>query len=145
MATQHVFEGHCLCGKVGIKLQAESNAMSVCHCSMCRTWAGGPLFAAEAGPGALQFNGEEHITVYPSSDWAERGFCKHCGTNLFYRLKSGEMHAVSVGLFGDTQDWAFEQQIFIDEKPAYYAFANQTGELTGAEVFAQFAPSEGSD
>ena len=31
-------------------------------------------------------------------------------------------------------------QIFIDEKPAYYDFANKTKNMTGAEVFAAFAP-----
>mgnify|MGYP000675211619 CR=1 FL=1 len=32
-------------------------------------------------------------------------------------------------------------QIFIDEKPAYYCFANETHNMTGAEVFAQFGAS----
>jgi hypothetical protein len=36
-------------------------------------------------------------------------------------------------------------QIFIDEKPAYYTFANQTKTMTGAEVFAMFAPPAGND
>ncbi len=33
-------------------------------------------------------------------------------------------------------------QIFIDEKPAYYDFANKTHNMTGAEVFAAFAPPD---
>ena len=37
-------------------------------------------------------------------------------------------------------DFAWVRQIFIDEKPAYYDFANKTHNMTGAEVFAQFAP-----
>ena len=33
-------------------------------------------------------------------------------------------------------------QVFIDEKPAYYDFANKTGTMTGAEVLALFAPPD---
>ena len=38
--------------------------------------------------------------------------------------------------------YAFTSQIFIDEKPAYYDFANKTHNMTGAEVFAAFAPPD---
>jgi len=31
-------------------------------------------------------------------------------------------------------------QVFIDEKPDYYGFEHDTQQLTGAEVFAMFAP-----
>jgi hypothetical protein len=39
-------------------------------------------------------------------------------------------------------EFEFTEQIFIDRKPAYYDFANQTVTLTEAEVLAKFAPSE---
>jgi hypothetical protein len=44
-----------------------------------------------------------------------------------------------VGLFNDEQPWILDQQIFIDEKPPFYSFANETKNLTGAEVFAQYS------
>ena len=34
-------------------------------------------------------------------------------------------------------------QVFIDEKPDWYAFANETRNMTGAELFAMFAPEDG--
>ena len=36
--------------------------------------------------------------------------------------------------------FTFVNQIFIDEKPPYYDFANATKTMTGAEVAAAFAP-----
>ena len=36
----------------------------------------------------------------------------------------------------------FKSQIFIDEKPDWYTFANETENMTGAEVFAMYAPKE---
>jgi hypothetical protein len=35
----------------------------------------------------------------------------------------------------------FDHQIFIDEKSEYYCFSNETQNMTGAEVFAMFAPA----
>ena len=80
--------------------------------------------------------------AYRSSDWAERAFCKQCGSTLFYRLVGRNEHFASAEAFDDTSGFAFTHQIFIDEKPAYYDFANKTNNMTGAEVFAAFAQSE---
>jgi hypothetical protein len=132
--------GSCLCGAVRITVQAAGNSVGVCHCSICRKWGGGPLFAKECGSDA-HFDGEENISVYNSSEWAERGFCSRCGTHLFYRLKDEQFFAIPVGLFDNSDDWVFDHQVFIDDKPAFYAFANETKNMTGAEVFAQFGSS----
>ena len=90
---------------------------------------------------AVSFDNDEYVSVFDSSKWAERGFCSKCGTHLFYRLKESGQHMVPVGLFDD-DDLVFGTQVFIDEKPAFYRFANKTAEMTGAEIFAKFGPSE---
>lgn len=93
---------------------------------------------------AVRFSveGTDHISVFGSSDWAERGFCNRCGTHLYYRLKLDGHFAIPIGLLDDDGAWVFDEQIFVDEQPAYYAFANDTKKLTGAEVFAQFSPPD---
>lgn len=138
MSKKLDLKGSCLCGAVNISMQVKDNGVGVCHCGMCRRWTGGPLFAIECDQG-LTLDGETNVSVYASSEWAERGFCKQCGTHLFYRLKDGSLYAVPPGLLESTDALVFDQQIFIDEKPAYYEFANKTRMLTGAEVFARFA------
>jgi hypothetical protein len=87
----------------------------------------------------VEIEGEEHVTTFDSSEWAERGFCSKCGTHLYYRLKQSGQTIVSAGLFDDQTGWTFDHQVFIDEKPDYYEFANRTHDLTGAEVFAKFS------
>ena len=72
---------------------------------------------------------------------AERGFCKKCGSHLFYRLKQNNQHYIPVGIFDNSQDFVFDHQIFIDEKPEYYSFANETKNMTGEEVLLMFASS----
>ena len=130
-------KGQCLCGSVQITAQPEQPHVGACHCHMCRRWSGGPFMEVDCGNN-ISFEGGDAITVFNSSDWAERGFCAKCGTHLFYRLKDNQQHMVPVGLFDDVPGAAFELQVFIDEKPAYYAFADETKTMTGEEIFAMF-------
>jgi hypothetical protein len=134
--------GKCLCGAVSLSTTSMSQHIGACHCTMCRTWGGGALLAVDCGTD-VKLEGGENISVYLSSVWAERGFCKHCGTHLFYRLKQNHQYFVPAGLLQDPLNLTFAHQIFIDEKPEYYAFANATENMTGAEFMSQFeSPSE---
>ena len=129
--------GKCLCGAVGIRAANAGDEVGACHCKMCRRWGGGPFMEIECGTD-VEFSGEKHIAVFDSSDWAERGFCRQCGTHLFYRFKKTGRYGVPVGLFEEENGLRFAHQVFIDEKPAYYAFANQTNDLTGPELIARY-------
>jgi hypothetical protein len=132
--------GGCLCGAVRFTARLKSRDVGVCHCSMCRKWAAGPFFAMECD-GVVQVADETYLGAYRSSERAERCFCKRCGSVLFYRLVGKDFSAVSAEALDDRKDFRFASQIFIDDKPAYYEFANKTRNMTGAEVFAAFAPS----
>ena len=128
-------QGHCLCGAVQITAKQAASHVGACHCSSCRRWVGGPFMEIDCGTD-VTMTGEDNVTVYPSSEWAERAFCNKCGSSLFYRLKGTGEHMVCAGIFDDDDSLTFTSQVFIDEKPAYYSFAEETENRTGAELFA---------
>jgi hypothetical protein len=138
MSTRIEAKGSCLCGKIEIQAMSMSSDIGACHCSICRKWSGGPLLAVDCNT-EVTISGEEYVSSYASSEWAERGFCSHCGTHLFYKLKQKNQYIIPVGLFNDTSKLNFDHQIFIEEKPDYYSFANETKNMTGEEVFALFS------
>ncbi len=131
--------GHCLCGAVSL-VSSRAREIGACHCGYCRRWGGGPLLAVHCGPDVV-FAGIEHIAVYASSEWAERAFCKRCGTHLYYRLNATGEYFVPAGVF-ESQDFTLASQIYIDRKPDYYDFANRTSTMTEAEVIARYAPPQ---
>ncbi|MGK7872713.1 MAG: GFA family protein [Xenococcaceae cyanobacterium] len=139
MSNVSVVKGSCLCGAVSVSTTSMNHHVTACHCGMCRKWGGGALLAVECGSD-VSFSGEENIGVYQSSEWAERGFCNKCGSHLFYRLKQNDQYYIPVGILDNSEGLVFSHQVFIDEKPEYYSFANETKNMTGAELFAQFAP-----
>jgi len=133
--------GHCLCGAIHITAKSTGHNVGACHCNMCRRWCSAPFMEIDCGTD-VQIEGEENLTVFASSPWAERGFCNKCGTNLFYRIKETQQHMVSVGLFDDVENLSFDNQVFVDEKPPFYRFANETNDMTGAEIFAKYGASD---
>ena len=137
--------GHCLCGAVKFtatpKPHDDGMHVDACHCGMCRRAIGGPLLGVTLAEAPI-IEDETQIGIYSSSDWAERVFCKTCGSNLFYRLKDGSMFTANAGAFDDLSDAKLTVEIFTDEKPAFYDFAQDTKKMTGEEVMAAFANGE---
>lgn len=133
--------GGCLCGAVRFTAKPEQADMGVCHCRMCRRWTGGTYMAVACGAG-VEIEDGAPLGVYKSSDYGERVFCKVCGSSLMWRLQDGSHSSVSAQAFDDPSVFAFVSEIFVDEQPANYAFANDTRKMTGAEVFALYAPNQ---
>lgn len=128
--------GRCLCGAVRFTVESFEREHHICHCGMCRRWSGGPGFMTAAS--GVVFEGREHIGRYESSEWAERGFCKRCGSNLFYRLKPKDLYVLSVGAFDDPAPFEAVTEIYVDHQPPGYAFAGNLERLTEAETIARF-------
>ena len=127
----------CLCGAIELEVELSNTEIAACHCSMCRKWSGGPMLAIDSGK-LKSISNESLVTRHQSSEWAERGFCSQCGTHLFYFLKPANQYHFPIGLLDDDLTYKFSHQIFIDEKPDYYSFSNETQNMTAAEVFAHF-------
>lgn len=136
MAQSLKISGKCLCGAVTFTAEAAKPEVAVCHCNMCQRQVAGPYMAIECVPGSLKIAGEGDVSYYKSSEWARRGFCKSCGSALFWRSFDGKFEVVSVGALEDKSALRMATEIFIDEKPGYYDFANKTHRMTGSEFIA---------
>ena len=137
MSAEIEISGRCLCGAVSFKAQPDARHIGACHCKTCRQWGSGPFLEVNCGAN-ISFEGKEHIKCYSSSDWAERGFCGTCGTSLFYRVKETGLTLVAAGLVDDLEGFVMQLQVFTDERPPYYSFAEKTEEMTGQEVFEKW-------
>ncbi|MBU5362738.1 GFA family protein [Enterococcus raffinosus] len=129
--------GSCLCNSVTITIEEVEPEITVCHCHMCQKFFGGP-FLSLAGvlPKDVEIDGEEQIQRYLSSEWAERGFCKQCGSSLFYHSLADDEYYFPVGLFDEIDQAKLTTEIFYDQKPAFFHFKEPTEKLT-EEAFLQ--------
>lgn len=132
--------GQCLCGAVRFEATIGAREVGTCHCSMCRRWSGGVFLTVECD--SVSVENEQNLGVYSSSEWGERCFCKACGSTVMWRSKDRAHHAVSVQSFDDPSSFTFASQIFIDEKPTNYSFAQVTKNMTGPEFIAMITSAE---
>lgn len=134
--------GQCLCGAVTFSADVGSQNVNACHCGMCRKWATGPMMTVEH-KGPVSFTGTENIGRYHASAAGERGFCKTCGSALFWKLKDQDHYWLSAGAIEDTGGLRLAEELFIDAKPAFYALAGDAKKITSAD-YAAFMASSGN-
>ncbi len=125
-------KGSCLCKAIKFELILPEKEVHVCHCGLCQKLHGGPGFALSCEKDWV-IQGEENLTWYDSSEWAQRSFCGTCGTHLFFRMKDGSFHGVPAGVMDDLEGFKLGMHIFIDKKPDYYDFNDNAPRLTEKE------------
>ncbi|MEM7359616.1 MAG: GFA family protein [Pseudomonadota bacterium] len=84
------------------------------------------------------FQGEGHIETFSSSSWAERGFCKKCGSHLFIKDTRSQEYGIPPGLFNDETGLNFNRQIFIDNKPEFYSFSERTQDIDSSFIYDHY-------
>ena len=127
--------GHCLCGAVTVTLDNPKSEVEICQCAMCRRW-GGAFYAAFTGED-FTIGGEESITAYASSDWGERAFCSHCGTNIWWHFKPTGNRSFSAGIFDNAASLTIEKEIFVDEGADWCRLKGDHPRQTGEEAIAE--------
>ena len=130
-------KARCLCGATQFEVQLRNHEVAACHCSMCRRQTSGPLMAIDIEE--IHFVDQQYLSVFNSSEWAERGFCSVCGTFIFWRTKDHSFANINVFTLAELpDDLDFNLEIYVDHQPTFYLFNNQTQKMTEAEVIEMF-------
>ena len=133
-------KGGCLCGAVRYEAETDGR-FSVCYCKMCQRWASGVFMGAPTAAFTVT-SGDDVLTVARTSDWATRGFCSKCGSNIYYYADDQESPSIAMGSLDDTTGMTPRIQFFYDKKPDGLGLDRETKTMTEAECMAHFAPSE---
>jgi hypothetical protein len=115
-----VITGGCQCGAVRYALHAEPTKPSICHCRMCQKAFGNyvaPLVGVRMGELAWTRGDPGR---FRSSDAVERGFCRDCGTPLFYRKLDRDRISVAIGSLDDPDRVAPAIQYGIENKSRHF-------------------------
>jgi hypothetical protein len=132
-------QGACLCGAVRYAVIPPTKWCAHCHCRQCQT-SHGAAFVTWFGVADAQFRitaGEEDLVWHQSSAPARRGFCRHCGSRLFFRSERwpGETH-VALATLADPLDRAPSAHVFFDSHAGWAPVAGELpryGGVTGTE------------
>lgn len=116
-----IFHGGCLCGAVRYEATGPLRDVVACHCTQCRKTSG--HFAAMTSVPLARFTvtSGETLDWYHSSDRAKRGFCKVCGSNLFWKPEGEDRISITGGSFDGPLGVETSLHIYCAFKGDYYA------------------------
>jgi hypothetical protein len=118
------FTGGCLCGAVRYRVDGPLRPVVACHCRQCRRQSGHHYAATSARREDVTIEGAESITWYRASDEAARGFCKVCGSALFWAREHGERLSILAGSLDDPTGLQLVGHIYVADKGPYYRIAD---------------------
>ncbi len=115
-----ITKGSCSCGAVSYEVVGEMRDVVACHCGQCRKQSGHYFAATNCANDALTVSGEDNITWYAASDDAKRGFCKTCGSALFWRPEDRDYTSILAGSIDGKTGLTLKEHIFVADKGDYY-------------------------
>jgi len=126
--------GSCFCGDIQFTTTLPSKWCAHCHCSMCRkthgagyvTWVG---FESEQ---VMVTSGEHQLDWFDSSPGAQRGFCRRCGSSLFFRSEkwAGELH-IALGCMDDPIDRQPQANVYFDKHVDWMPIDDKLKKIAG--------------
>ena len=112
--------GFCLCGAVSFEVEGELAPPDACHCTMCRRTSGHYWASTDVPRDKVMIRGKENVGWYQSSETVRRGFCKSCGSSLFWDAASSSRLAISMGAFEAPTGTRLAKHIFVPDRGDYY-------------------------
>jgi len=140
--------GKCMCGAVRFSATDMAATFSICHCKMCQRWVGSAFSGVSVKSENLTVTGQEHVSVFQSSDFAERANCRICGSALWYRLTAGKYvgnTSIPVGLLDVSDGLVLSTEYFVDYKNSTNVVPRDGKQTTSAEVEEIIADFMGGD
>ncbi len=114
----------CLCKAVSVTVKTSLPAPNACHCSQCRKQSGHYWASVDLKSQDVTIEGEDSITWYQASPKVRRGFCKTCGSFMFWDPLHHDTVAVAMGAFDGPTQTALALHIFVADKGDYYEIAD---------------------
>ncbi len=120
--------GGCLCGKVRFEVVGELMPVVNCHCSKCRRFHG--------HVGAYTATRRENLVVVEASGlkWYRsvqdetpnvyRGFCKQCGSSLFWDPRGLQIISIAAGSVDPPTGLDTQRHVWISQKTDYYTISD---------------------
>ncbi|MBT8077143.1 MAG: GFA family protein [Gammaproteobacteria bacterium] len=125
MSDIQAIEGGCLCGSIRYRASSMPLRGVICHCAMCRRHSGAPAlsfvhFAREE----FRWLGDEPAR-YRSSEFAERGFCRNCGSTVsMHEEVLADRVQIAVGSLDEPNRITIDDHVWTSEQIDWFDIAD---------------------
>ena len=132
LAKKSITTGGCLCGAVRYSVKGLLRDIVNCHCKQCQRLHGHLGAHSKADKDKLTITNDEGLAWYKTSKVARRGFCKHCGSSLFWEPHKLTATGILAGSLDDHTGLKTMGHIFVNEKPTYYEISDDYPQFKGS-------------
>ena len=112
--------GSCLCNGVVFEVRGKLSPVLACHCTQCAKTSGNFAAMTSCANDNLQILSDETLTWFRSSETVERGFCKRCGGNLFWKQAGAGDIYITAGTLDKPTGLQISEHIFVGSKSDFY-------------------------
>lgn len=130
--SERSLEGGCLCGAVRYRVRAPFPEVIACHCRQCRRMSGHYFAATAARREAFEMTKAEGLAWYQTSAASRRGFCRLCGSSLFFDHGPDEPIGIAAGSLDNDEGLELAVHIYVDEAGGYYDLRDDAEQFTAA-------------
>ena len=115
--------GGCLCGAVRYEARGPLRDVVDCHCRRCRVMHGHVAAYTDVAAADLALVEDRGLAWY-HTDGRELGFCRECGSRLFWRRAGGARTSVAAGTLDEPTGLRTVAHIYVGSKGDYYEIAD---------------------
>lgn len=130
--SQEITTGGCLCGAVRYEVAGLLRDIVNCHCSMCQRLHGSFGAHSKAKKANITITNDSGLAWYKTSDIARRGFCRICGSGLFWEPFDQEGTGIVAGTLDGLTGLKTIGHIFVGEKPDFYDISDDLPQFPGS-------------
>lgn len=109
----------CLCGAVAFSLPGPAGPVIACHCRQCRKLSGHYSASFDADETQIRWDRRDGLAEFATPGGGRRGFCRDCGSSLWFRAADGAF-SVEAGAVDGPTGGRLAEHIFTAFKGSYY-------------------------
>ena len=128
------FTGGCLCGAVRYEVRGPLRDVINCHCSMCQRLHGGFGPHSKAAKVNITITNDAGLAWYKTSAVARRGFCRECGSGLFWEPFDQDATGIIAGSLDVPTGLKTIGHIFVGEKSDFYQITDAEPQFQGSSA-----------
>jgi hypothetical protein len=113
--------GGCQCGGVRYEVRGRLRDVIACHCVQCRRTSGHFVAATACRRETFTLVKAQSLKWYSCVPGFRRGFCRECGSSLFFEEEGGNRVSIAAGSLDEPQGLKIAAHIFASEAGDYYS------------------------
>ncbi|WP_416306978.1 GFA family protein [Neptunicella sp. SCSIO 80796] len=127
-----VTSGGCFCAAVRYEIKGQLRGVVNCHCSQCTKLNGNFGAHSKALKSNITITRDKGLSWYKISDTAQRGFCRECGSGLFWDNIEQNTLGIIAGSLDSPTNLKTIGHIFVEDKSDFYEITDNIQQFKGS-------------